>query len=172
MSSVAADRSVPDHSTAAGYSWRKIILTVAMLLAVAAAIYSFFPQSAWVEIIGQDVLRTSASQAQLARARDAVIAKHQNLIDLEDGKKSDPSFKQKSRGWRAGPAPKVVNVEVNRSSTKITDKDGDVIAIEEITVTDQPTLIFIECNNDSKKMTIVNELVDELGKRGVKTRMP
>lgn len=174
MSSIAADRSFPadDHSPAAGYSWRKIVLTTGTLLAVAAAIYSFFPDAAWVQIVGQDVLRTNASKEQLRPAIDAVVWKHQNIIEIEDGKKSDPTLSQRSQHWGLGPAPKVITVEVTRGKTELTDKGGNVISIETITATDHPTLVFVQCENDPLRMQLVNELVTELNNRGVETRMP
>ncbi len=74
------------------------------------------------------------------------------------------------RAWSVGPSPDDASTTVIRGNTRITDKDSAILSIESISVTDTPTLIFIECDNPSKQQVIVNELMDELVKQGVKVR--
>jgi hypothetical protein len=148
-----------------------ILMFVAFVLLIAAfAVFLYWQQQPWVEIVGKDLLRTNAPTATIASARDAVISNHQNWVIGDEGKRSDASYQGGGRAWSIGPSSEEVQLKITRGKTQITDKNAATLSIEEISVTDTPTLVFIDYSNPSGKEGIVNELVDELMKRGVTVR--
>lgn len=150
-----------------------VITGAFVFLAVIAAIVAFQylqPQQPWVEIIGKDLLRVTAPSKTIAGAKEAVIKIHQNVVVGKDGKRSVPSYQGGGRTWRAGPSPEEPRVKVGRSKTQIIDKQSFALSIELVSSTDAPTLVFIEYDKPSGEMGIVNDLVNELTKRGVKMR--
>ena len=104
----------PDARRAFRVSFKGTIVLVVFVVAMAAAIaFLYRQQSPWVEIIGQDLLRTNAPSKTIASARDAVIHKHQNWIVGDDGKQSDPSYRSGGRAWSAGPSREEIRVKAN-----------------------------------------------------------
>ena len=64
-----------------------MLLFIVLLGAVATtAAFLYRQHQPWVEIVGKDLLRTTAPLRTIALARDAVIQRHQNWVVLEDGK--------------------------------------------------------------------------------------
>ena len=161
----------PNARQAFRVSLNGILIFAALFVAMAtAAAFLYYQQQPWVEIVGKDLLRTNAPSGTIASARDVVIQEHQNWIVGEDGKRSDPSYQGGARTWSVGPSPEDIRVKVIRGKTQITDKNAVSLSIESISVTDTPTLVFIHYDNPSGKQDIVNDLVNELVKRGVKMR--
>ena len=164
----ASSETHPTFRLSAG-SMFAVAIGVALILG-ACWVYLDHSRQPWVEIVGKDLLRTTAPSKTFASAREAVIQKHQNWIDGENGKRSDPTYQGGARTWSAGPAKGVVRVKVTRSKTQITFKNDATLSIETITVTDTPTLVFIHHDNPGAKPDIVSDLVNELRDRGVKWR--
>jgi hypothetical protein len=146
-------------------------VAIGVALVVAACwVYLDHRQQPWVEIVGKDLLRTTAPSKTITSAREAVIRKHQNWIEGENGKRSDPTYQGGGRSWSSGPTKDIVRVKVTRGKTQITDKNAATLSIETITVTDTPTLVFIHHDNPGAKTGIVSDLVNELRDKGVKWR--
>jgi hypothetical protein len=147
------------------------VFAIGLALVMAACwVYLQRSQHPWVEIVGKDLLRTTAPSKTIASAREAVIRKHQNWIEVENGKRSDPTYQGGGRSWSSGPTKDIVRVKVTRGKTQITDKNAATLSIEIITVTDTPTLIFIHHDNPDAKQGIVSDLFNELLDKGVQLR--
>ena len=147
-----------------------LLLVGVCLLAAIVATTVFLNQKAWVEIVGNGVLRTNAPSKIVAASIHEVIHQHQNYVLQEDGKKSDPSYKGRSKSWSTGPAKDEIRVKVTRAKTEIVDKNGHSLSIEKIDVTNAPTLIFIEFSDPNGPSSIANEIVQALRSRGVEGR--
>lgn len=160
------------HASGAGAPIVRWLLA-GLFLTVAAsllALYINLNQRQWVEVLGKDVVRTNAPSKLVAAATHEVIQRHQNYIEQEDGKKSDPSYRGGAKSWSAGPSKDDIRVKVTRGKTEIVDANGHSLAIERITVTDAPSLIFVEFSDPNGPLTIVNEILKELRQRGVEVR--
>ena len=163
--------AAPSSSKAFRFSLKGMLIFVALVAAIVVTTVSVFRhQQPWVETIGNGVLRTNAPSRTIGAAKHAVIARHQNYVVGEDGKQSDPSYIGKSRNWSVGPSPGAPRMKVTRGKTQITDKNSVMLSIESISVTDTPTLVFIEYDNPTARLEIVNELLHEFVERGVKMR--
>ena len=145
------------------------VVVIALALPSAFFVQSYFRQP-WIEVVGSDLLRTNAPSASIAAARDIVIGKHQNLITREDGKRTDPSYQGGGRSWKTTPLEGNGEFEVSRGKTQITDKNGDVLSIEIISVTDSPTLVFFHHDDPDKKAALLSDFVNELAKKDVEVR--
>ena len=167
------DNSANPASRPAFFVSPGILIAVAIVLALAvgvALLLAYRTQAPWVEIVGKDLMRTTAPSKVIASARDAVIEKHRNWVVGQDGKRSDPSYQGRGRSWKTGPSPEDVRLKVTRGKTQITDRNGHTLSIETISATDTPTLIFIQYDGPAGVESIMNELVRELTKNGVKAR--
>jgi hypothetical protein len=146
------------------------VVTALIATATAMTVIYLRQQKPWVEVVGKDLLRTNASSRTIASARDNVIHNHQNWILSSNGKRSDPTYQGSGRSWKTGPSPQEIRLEVSRGKTQITDKEGRLLSIETISISDQPTLIFLEHNGTQGTEELLNELLRALKDRGVSVR--
>lgn len=173
----SSDSAVEDHNRTAGrrryfrISLRGLLVATALIAAAAATTVAYLRQrEPWVEVVGRDLLRTNASSRTIASARDTVIQNHQNWISTSNGRRSDPTYQGRGRSWKTGSSPQQIQLEVSRGKTQITDREGRLLSVETISISNQPTLIFLEHSGPQGTEDLLNELLNELKDRGVKVR--
>jgi hypothetical protein len=144
------------------------ILAVISAIAFAAFAAQSRKQSTF-EVYGPEVLSTTASDGVVAAARNDVHELLARWISTPEGKRSDPSFREGSRGWTTtNKTAKTPTAAVGRAKTEFNDADGKHIVIEVITGKDMPTLVFFSHEGAKDAMTLVNAFIASLQKQGVK----
>jgi hypothetical protein len=149
--------------------WLSVVILILAAILGAAIAWSYL-QPPWVQFLGGSVLRSNAPPKLLADAENAVVDQHRNYVVGADGKRSDPSASDRGQSWSTGTSPEHKTAEVKRNKIQITDKDGHRLAFERIESTGAPTLVFVEFDGPEGARPIVEELLQDLQKRGIEVK--
>ncbi len=118
------------------------------------------------EVLGQDVISTTAPLALIMAAVQEVHGTLGQYTRNPDGSQSSPSFHQSGRHWSTGtPGGKPV---LTRSTTEFAGPQGQHYAIEVITGKDMRTLVFFSSSGTNGPFPLVQALLSSLQTKGVK----
>lgn len=148
--------------------WRsrgiRVGLAVALLVTGGMA-YAFSRSSGPSAVIhGPDLISTRLPPGLFADVEQALHDRQAKYIPDEQGRLSDPTFKQSGQSWSSGvPSHQVLA----RTSTEFVNRQGHRVRIESLWEGGDQAWHFIEYDGPGGPLAVTNELSSLLRERGV-----
>jgi hypothetical protein len=150
----------------------KRLFLVVLFLAIFAGVLTWGLSGAFAAsrtktatVHGIDLVSTDADVGNVATAVQLFHDKFCEWVVNNEGRKSDPSFRQSGSHWGSGASPG--DSVFVRGITQFNDKQGNPVRLEMTRETGRPTFIVIEYGGEGGPMTVTNGLLAELQKMGI-----
>lgn len=140
-----------------------VAAAVLMVLALRCSSYGH----ARYQSYGPEIVAVKAAPQQVAGAVQTTCNALIHEIDLGDGRKARPSFRQSGQTWDAGTGGQR---EVFRGVAEFDASDGAHHTIQTVHLPGDPALILPTPNPPEARLTLHNELMNALRKSGIHPR--